>query len=168
MNSHKNSCRMEHRLLREDLCSGRWTHRYGVWNRTIHVSGGSEWAWAFDTLHRGTFGIVAHQGALLFFQQVTSRTILTTLPFEPPAAALWGQSLETCAAGRWSKGVQNMESVYSLERFVCGSSCLLLSEACMPVSPLRHAGILNRKESSIFRTDCTYLFCFSSCRKTAI
>lgn len=171
MNFHKKSCIMAYRLLPsfQWVCAlaGTCTEReHGT--GTAHVSGGSEWPWIFDTLHRGTFRIAAHQGARLFFQQATARSLWTVLPFEPPAAALWGQSLETRAAGRWSKAVQNMESVYSLELFICGSSCLLLSEACMPLSPLRHVGILNRTESSIFRTYYTYLFCFSSCRKTAI
>lgn len=85
------------------------------------------------------------------------------------AAVFWGKSLETCATGRWSKRVQNMGSVYSLECFICGSSCLLLSEACMAVSLLGHVGILdNMRHNSVFGTDYTYLFCFSSSRNTAV
>lgn len=57
-------------------------------------------------------------------------------------------------AGRGSKRVQNMGSVYSLEYFICGSSCLMLSEACMAVSLPGHVGILDKRHNSL--TDYTY------------
>lgn len=69
-------------------------------------------------------------------------------------------------AGGRSKRVQNMGSVYSLEYFICGSSCLMLSEACMAVSLLGHVGILdNRRHNSFFNR--LYIFFFSSSRDTA-
>lgn len=70
-------------------------------------------------------------------------------------------------AGGGSKRVQDTGSVYSLEYFICGSSCFMLSEACMAVSLPGHAGILDNRKLNFFLTDYTYLFCFSSSRNTA-
>lgn len=118
----------------------------------IQVSGGSEWTWIFDTLHRETLRIVSHQGALLLFQQATSRTFLTTLSFEPSAACccILREVPGNLCYCRWSKRVQNMGSVYSFDCFICGSTCLLLSESCVAVSLLKHVGILDNRTQFSF------------------
>lgn len=64
--------------------------------------------------------------------------------------------------------MQNVGSVHSLECFICGSNCMLLSEAYMAVSFLGHVGILDKQDTAQFFRQIIHIYFASAAPETQL